>query len=172
MATVVLDQIDLEGKIVTADALHTVAAAADHIHERGGEFVFPVKENRRALFDALDALPWGQVPIAHTVTDKGHGRITTRTIQVLPAPEDLPFPHVSQVFLIERYVTGLHGQPISAVAALGVASPQPALANAADLAGYVREQWSIESLHWLRSPGTGLAVASCGAGATRVSFGC
>lgn len=25
----------------------------------------------------------------------GHGRITTRTIQVLPAPEDLPFPHVS-----------------------------------------------------------------------------
>jgi hypothetical protein len=24
------------------------------------------------------------------------------------------------------------------------------LANAADLAGYVREQWSIESLHWLR----------------------
>jgi predicted transposase YbfD/YdcC len=58
MATVVLDQIDLEGKIVTADALHTVTAAADHIHERGGEFVLPVKENRRALFDALDALPW------------------------------------------------------------------------------------------------------------------
>ena len=150
MATVVLDQIDLEGKIVTADALHTVKATADHIHERGGEFVLPVKENRRALFDALDALPWDQVPVAHTATDKGHGRITTRTIQVLPAPDDLPFPHVSQVFLIERYVTDLHGRPISAVAALGVASPEPELANAADLAGYVREQWSIESLHWLR----------------------
>jgi hypothetical protein len=39
-----------------------------------------------------------QVPIAHTATDKGHGRITTRTIiQVLPAPDDLPFPHVNQV---------------------------------------------------------------------------
>jgi predicted transposase YbfD/YdcC len=150
MATVVLDQIDLNSKIVTADALHTVKATANHIHEHGGEFVFPVKENRRALFDALDALPWGQVPIAHAATDKGHGRITTRTIQVLPAPEGLPFPHVSQVFLIERYVTDLHGQPISAVAALGVASPEPGQANAADLAGYVREQWSIESLHWLR----------------------
>jgi hypothetical protein len=103
MATVVLDQIDLEGKIVTADALHTVTATADRIHERGGEFVLPVKENRRALSDALDALPWDQVPVAHTATDKGHGRITTRTIQVLPAPDDLPFPHVSQVFLIERY---------------------------------------------------------------------
>jgi predicted transposase YbfD/YdcC len=150
MATVVLGQIDLNGKIVTADALHTVKATANHIREHGGEFVLPVKENRRALFDALDALPWGQVPIAHAATDKGHGRITTRTIQVLPAPEDLPFPHVSQVFLIERYVTGLHGQPISAVAALGVASPEPGQANAADLAGYVREQWSIESLHWIR----------------------
>ena len=150
MAAVVLGQIDLNGKIVTADALHTVKATANHIHDHGGEFVFPVKENRQALFDALDALPWGQVPVAHTATDKGHGRITTRTIQVLPAPDGLPFPHVSQVFLIERYVTDLHGQPVSAVAALGVASPEPELANAADLAGYVREQWSIESLHWLR----------------------
>jgi predicted transposase YbfD/YdcC len=150
MAAVVLDQIDLNNKIVTADALHTVKATANHIHEHGGEFVLPVKENRRTLFGALDALPWGQVPIACTATDKGHGRITTRTIQVLPAPEDLPFPHVSQVFLIERYVTDLHGQPISAVAAFGVASPDPGHANAAALAGYVREQWSIESLHWLR----------------------
>jgi predicted transposase YbfD/YdcC len=150
MATVVLGQIDLGNKVVTADALHTVKATANFIHDHGGEFVLPVKENRRALFDALDALPWGQVPIAHTATDKGNGRITTRTIQVLPAPDDLPFPHVSQVFLIERYVTGLHGQPISAVAALGVASPEPGQADAAALAGYVREQRSIESLHWLR----------------------
>ena len=125
MAAVVLGQIDLSGKIVTADALHTVKATANYIHERGGEFVLPVKENRRALFDVLDALPWGQVPIAHTAADKGHGRITTRTIQVLPAPDNLPFPHVSQVFLIERHVTGLAGKPVSAVAALGVASPEP-----------------------------------------------
>jgi predicted transposase YbfD/YdcC len=150
MAAVVLGQIDLNNKIVTADALHTVKATANHIHAHGGEFVLPVKQNRRTLFDALDTLPWDQVPVAHTAIDKGHGRITTRTIQVLPAPEDLPFPHVSQVFLIERYVTGLNGQPISAVAALGVASPEPGQANAADLARYVREQWSIESLHWLR----------------------
>jgi hypothetical protein len=48
MATVVPGQIDLEGKVVTADALHTVKATANHIHERGGEFVLPVKENRRS----------------------------------------------------------------------------------------------------------------------------
>jgi hypothetical protein len=41
MAAVVLDQIDLNGKVVTADALHTVKATANYIHNHGGEFVFP-----------------------------------------------------------------------------------------------------------------------------------
>ena len=150
MATVVLDHLDLNGTIVTADALHTVKATAKHIHDHGGQFIFPVKQNRRALFDAIDALPWTDAPIAHTTTDTGHGRITTRTIQVLPAPEDLPFPHVNQVFLIERHVADSTGTPVSAVAALGVASPRPDQAPPAALAGYVREQWSIESLHWIR----------------------
>ncbi|MGH3869010.1 MAG: ISAs1 family transposase [Pseudonocardiaceae bacterium] len=147
MAADVLGQIDLNGKIVTADAVHTVKATAEHIHERGGQFVLPVKENRRALFDAL---AWKEAPIAHCGTDKGHGRVTTRTIQVLPAPPDLPFPNVNQVFLVERYVSDLRGRPISALAALGVASPEPSQASPAELARYVREQWSIESLHWIR----------------------
>lgn len=150
MAKEVLGQVDLHGTLVSADALHTVKATAEFIHDAGGEFVLPVKENRQALFDALDALPWREVPVAHTATDRGHGRITTRTIQVLPAPEDLPFPHVKQVMLIERYVTDLHGNRVSAVAALGVASPAPEQISAAGLAWHVREQWAIESLHWLR----------------------
>ena len=50
---------------------------------------------------------------------------------------------------IERHVTDLRGKPVSAVAALGVASPDPGQAGPADLAGHVREQWSIESLHWI-----------------------
>jgi hypothetical protein len=57
MATRVLGQIDLTGKVVTADALHTVKATAEFICDNGGEFVLPVKENRQALFNALDALP-------------------------------------------------------------------------------------------------------------------
>jgi predicted transposase YbfD/YdcC len=102
MATQVLGQLDLNGKIVTADALHTVKATAEFIHDNGGEFVLPVKENRPVLFDALDALPWDQSPVTHAETDRGHGRVTTRTMQVLPAPADLPFPHVRQVLLRQR----------------------------------------------------------------------
>lgn len=150
MAQTVLDQIDLAGTLVTADALHTVKATADYIHRRGGQFVLPVKENRQALFDALNALPWADTPIAHTSTDIGHGRVERRTIQVLPAPEDLPFPHVHQVFLIERYVSDRQGTCRSAVAALGVASPTLDQASPGQLAGYVRGQWAIEALHWIR----------------------
>jgi predicted transposase YbfD/YdcC len=122
MAQAVLEGIELTDTVLTADALHTVKATARYVHQRGGQFVLPVKENRRALFDALNALPWHEVPITHSGTERGHGRISTRTIRVLPAPKDLPFPHVNQVWLIERYVSDLRGGAVSAVAALGVAS--------------------------------------------------
>jgi hypothetical protein len=90
-----LDGLDLAGAVITAGALHTQRATASYAHGRGADFAFPVKDNQPGLFDALDALPWRDVPVTHAATDRGHGRITTRTIQVLPAPEDLPFPHVS-----------------------------------------------------------------------------
>ncbi|MGB6164299.1 MAG: hypothetical protein WCF33_08125 [Pseudonocardiaceae bacterium] len=66
------------------------------------------------------ALPWSQTPIALRDLDTRHGRITTRTIQVLPAPADLLFPHVNQVWLIERYTHCPTGIPRSAVAVLSV----------------------------------------------------
>jgi len=146
----ILGAIDIDGKTVTADALHTVKATARLIHARGGQFVLPVKQNRQALFDALDAVAWQQVPISHTSVHKGHGRITRRTIQVTPAPPDLPFPHVNQVYLVERYVTDAAGAPMGAVAQLGVASHTTTQATPADLARYVQGQWAIESLHWIR----------------------
>ena len=149
-ARTVLERLDLHGTAVTADALHTVKATAELIHQRGGQFMFPVKENRRSLFDALDRLAWNHTPIAHSSIDIGHGRITRRTIRVLPAPPDLPFPHVNQVWLVERYVTDTTGRHISAVAQLGVASHTVSQASPPEMTGYVQGQWAIEVLHWLR----------------------
>jgi predicted transposase YbfD/YdcC len=141
--------VDLAHTVITADALHTQRAHADYLHERGAGFVFTCKQNQPRLFAALDALPWAQTPIAARQVDRGHGRVTTRTIQVMPAPEDLPFPHVNQVWLIERYVTALDGTPTSAVAALGVTNLTATTAPQR-LAALVRNHWGIESLHWLR----------------------
>ena len=142
--------VDLAHTVITADALHTQRAHADYLHDRGAGFVFTCKQNQPRLFAALDALPWAQTPIAARQVDRGHGRVTTRTIQVMPAPEDLPFPHVNQVWLIERYVTALDGTPTSAVAALGVTNLTADTTAPQRLAALVRNHWGIESLHWLR----------------------
>jgi predicted transposase YbfD/YdcC len=142
--------IDLAHTVITADALHTQRAHADYLHERGAGFVFTAKGNQPRLFAALDALPWTQTPVTDRKVDHGHGRITTRTIQVLPAPADLPFPHVEQVWLIERYVTDLDATPHSAVAALGVTNLPADRVTPTQLAALVRRHWGIESLHWLR----------------------
>ena len=76
----------MAGRTVTADALHTQRGHAEYLHGRDAEFVFCVKGNQPRLFDALDVLPWETAPIGHASTERGHGRITRRTIRVLPAP--------------------------------------------------------------------------------------
>jgi hypothetical protein len=137
-----IDQLAATGidpsRLVTADALHCQRDHATYLHQRGAGLVFTVKHNQPGLFAALDALPWTDTPIVHRQTDRGHGRITTRTIQTLPAPPDLPFPHVDRVWLIERYVTDLDGIPTSAIAALGITNLQANQAAPADIARLVR----------------------------------
>jgi predicted transposase YbfD/YdcC len=145
-----LDTIDVAGMLITADCLHTQRAHADYLHQRDADFVFCVKDNQPGLFAALDTLAWADVPVTHSSTDRGHGRIETRTLQVMPAPSDLPFPHVNQVFLVERAVTDLTGTSLSNVAILGVTSLNPQRGHPARIAAAVRGQWSIESLHWTR----------------------
>jgi predicted transposase YbfD/YdcC len=145
-----LDQVDLTGVVVTADALHTVRDHARYLVGRGADYVFIVKENQHRLYDLLDGLPWSAAPV-HTTTDTGHGRIERRTIQVLPAPVDAGFPGAAQVFLIERYVTDRATGRSSAVAVLGVTSLTVQQAGPAQIAGYVRGHWGIENrLHWVR----------------------
>jgi predicted transposase YbfD/YdcC len=150
MLPTLLDPLDITGAVITADALHTQRDTAEYLHRRGADFCFCVKENQPKLFAALNALPWNDIPISHTQNDRGHGRIERRTIRVLPAPEDLPFPHLNQVTLVERYVNNLDGTSRSSVAALGITSLSDTHADPARLATPTRNHWEIESLHWLR----------------------
>jgi predicted transposase YbfD/YdcC len=145
-----LGDLDLRGAVLTVDALHTVRATATWLHGRGIDFAMTVKENTPKLFAALDALAWEQVPIGHATLERGHGRITRRTVQTMPAPADLPFPHVCQAFLIERSVTDLKGKNLSSVAALGVISLDPEHADPARVGALIKGHWAIESMHWIR----------------------
>jgi predicted transposase YbfD/YdcC len=145
-----LDHIDLAGVVVTADALHTVRDHARYVAERGADYVLIVKKNQHRLYDLLNTLPWQQAP-THTTTDTGHGRRERRTIQVLPAPENVGFPFATQAFLVERYITHTTTGKTSAVAVLGITSLTATRAAPPQIAVHVRNHWSIENkLHWVR----------------------
>ena len=148
-----LDDVDITGALVTADAMHVQKETVRYlVEDKHADYLFTaVKDNQPSLFAALDALDWEHAPIAHAAHDRGHGRDETRTIQVLPAPEGV-FPHAAQAFLIERAVRDPHdGQLRSAVAALGVTSRSPERGGTLQaLATAARGHWDIEALHHVR----------------------
>jgi len=148
-----LDDVDITGALVTADALHVQKETARYlVEDKGADYLFTaVKDNQPGLSAALDALDWEHAPIAHAARDRGHGRDETRTLQVLPAPEGL-FPHTAQAFLIERTVLDPHsGELRSAVAALGITSRSTKRGGTPEvIAAAARGHWDIEALHHVR----------------------
>ncbi|MFV2127191.1 ISAs1 family transposase [Micromonospora sp. LOL_013] len=147
--TGLLTPLDLADHVVTADAMQTQRKHARWLREvKEAHFVFPVLDNQPTLFDRLDALDWAGVPVTGRSVDDDRGRHEVRTVQVMPAPPDLNFPHVAQVFLIERAVT-VKGRT-SYQAMLYVTSLTAGQDDAADLLAYVRQHWGIEVLHWVR----------------------
>jgi predicted transposase YbfD/YdcC len=147
-----LDQIaDLENIVVTGDAMHTQRKHARYLHKRKAHYVFPVLGNQPGLFDQLDALTWTDIPIGWMTYDRGHGRQEIRTIQTMPAPKSIRFPHAQQVFLIERHIHDLAGKPLSSIAVLGVTDLTAAQSGPRRFAEFVRSQWSIENRdHYVR----------------------
>jgi len=77
-----LEEMDIAGAVVTADALHCQRETAMHITDRGGHYLLTVKGNQRALRYTLKALPWKHVPAVSTVTTS-HGRRVRRTVKTL-----------------------------------------------------------------------------------------
>jgi len=121
-----LAQIDLTGRVITADALHTTRDHARYLHERGGHYVFIVKENQHRLHGQLTTLPWHEIPTCAR-SETGHGRSERRTIQLAPLGNYLgypviDFPHATHGFLIERHVTHHASGKHSTYTALGITS--------------------------------------------------
>ncbi len=91
-------------------------------------------------------------PPPYIEVSKGHGRIETRIIQTSTVLNDyLDFPHVHQVFRIQREVTDLNGKNPRKEIAYGLTSLAKDKADGADILSYNRGHWSIENeLHWVR----------------------
>jgi predicted transposase YbfD/YdcC len=143
---------DLAGTVISADEMHTQRKHARDIRAAGAFYVFTIGGNQPRLFDAADALPWRSAAGEAWTVDRGHGRIDVRTIKTLPPTPEIKelFPHVEQVFLIERYSYGTGGDLLGAVAVLGITSLPAGQAGAADLLAYLRGHWAIEMHHYVR----------------------
>ena len=159
---------DLAGAVITIDAMHTQHDTAKAIIGRQADYVMTVKANMPALHRQLKKLPWAAVPAVSAVSTD-HGRRARRTIKAALAPSWIEFDGAAQVAQVRRTVTRNGKKTVEVVYLI----TSDRAADPATLAAWVRGHWHIENkLHWVRSPGAGLAVASCGAGATRVSFSC
>ena len=88
--------VDIQGAIITIDAMGTQKAIAAQIIEGKADFVLALKGNQetlhQAVIDYIDEQLEGDLASAqeHVTTEKGHGREEMRTYLQLPAPEELP----------------------------------------------------------------------------------
>jgi predicted transposase YbfD/YdcC len=142
----------LDGRIVTADAMHCQKATAQTILNRGGDYALALKGNQPALYE--DVRLWLDDPMtpvddACQTVDGDHGRIETRRATVA---HDV-------AWLAER-----HGFPGLAAVAKVTAKREldgktttasryyllSAKLGAARIAQIVRAHWQIENrLHWV-----------------------
>jgi Transposase len=84
--TELLKPMDLDGAVVTFDALHTVRANLNWLADRKkAHYIAVVKKNQPLLHARVKALPWRQIPAGSSTRDTGHGRIETRTCSRAPA---------------------------------------------------------------------------------------
>ena len=148
-----LAPLDLDGAVVTADAMHTQTDTAQWIISRGAHYVLTVKNNQPGLKRALKKLPWKDVP-STSVPDGSHGRRVRRTVQAVEAPAWIDFPGAAQVIRIRRTRTvnkrGGGRRTTTEVAHLICSLPMtdapPEL-----VASWARGHWAIENrLHWIR----------------------
>lgn len=163
VAPQVLGALDLRGKVVTGDALHTQRALSAHIVAAGGDYLWLAKENQPTLRDdiaavfALDdrTVAGGRLPgerrTAATV-EKGHGRQERRR---LTASTDLAgysdWPGLAQVFRLERERRTCTTGKVEQEVVYGLTSLPRARATAADLLRFSRSHWGIENgLHHRR----------------------
>jgi predicted transposase YbfD/YdcC len=148
--TELLEPLDLNGAVVTFDALHTVRANLDWLAtEKKAHYIAVVKQNQPLLHARITALPWPQVPAGSITREAGHGRTETRTVKAAHVSR-LDFPHARQAIKITRWRKDTAAGKVSRETAYAVTSLTSADATTQDLNRLVREHWSIEAHHHIR----------------------
>lgn len=160
----VLKSIDLRDKVVMGDALHTQRQASIQIVGSGGDYIWLAKgnqsqmeENIRLWFEpdvqpipGMNFLPKDFETAKQT--NKGHGRLETRTITVSSQLKDfLDWPYLEQVFKLDRRFVSLKTGEIQEQTVYGFTSLMREEITPRQLLNKTRSYWGIENgLHYRR----------------------
>lgn len=148
-----LEPLNLKGKVVTADAIHTQVKNAIYVvEEKGADYVFQVKQNQSTLFETIRNLPGDVFSHKFTTIEKGHGRIEKRVIQSTTAiVGETEFPYVAQAVRIYRNFTEIKSGNTSEETSYYITSISREKAGDERLLELIRGHWSIEnSSHYVR----------------------
>ena len=153
-----LDLLELEGGIVTIDAMGCQKTIAARIREKGADYILALKDNQPGLEkDVAEFLneqekqdfKHSTVDI-HQSTEAGHGRIETRTAWITTDVDWLRERHpewkdLNSIGMIrsQRTVKG----KTSSETRYFISSLKEQ--NAPQFAQAVRNHWGIESMHWM-----------------------
>ena len=154
-----LELLELNGCIVTIDAMGCQKEIAQSILEQGADYVLAVKQNQgrlhedlRDLFEEAEATGFEGVPHDYATTlNKGHGRLERRECWAITDPDCLDYlstgkewPGLRSVVKVvgrREAETGVTVQPRYFISSLDL--------SAEEMLATVRAHWSIEnSLHW------------------------
>ena len=160
----VLKSIDLREKVVMGDAMHTQRSVSIQIVESGGKYIWFAKgnqpqmeENIRLWFEPdVQPIPGMSFPPKDfetaRETNKGHGRLETRTITVSSQLKDfLDWPYLEQVFKLERHFVSLKTGEVQEQTEYGFTSLSREEISPLKLLKMTRSYWGIENgLHYRR----------------------
>lgn len=164
VAPKLMECLDLRQKVVTGDAMHTQRQISSQIVAAGGDFVWMVKDNQPETRRAIELLfapeptpipgqgnPPKDFRSAKTV-EKQAGRLEERTLTLSSMLNDyLDWPHIAQVFRLERRFTDLATGRVWAETQYGLTSLSARAAGPERVLTIVRSEWEIESgLHYRR----------------------
>ncbi|GAB2520962.1 hypothetical protein GCM10026982_54930 [Nocardiopsis aegyptia] len=106
-----------------------------------------VKTNQPTLHAQVSALPWDELPLAHTRSENGHGRGESRSIKVLgiaDSLDEIAFPHARLALRIHRRRRQT-GKKQTRETSFAVTSLDAHQATPAQLAALVRGHWATRT---------------------------
>ena len=144
-----LGQLDLEGDLIQADALHTQRPFFDSSRIRGPTFLLTVKPNQKTLHRQIGDELRGKRKMPFLATDHeiSHGCDITWNLRPKEAPDHIKENWYGTSWIVEVIATGMRdGKPMQAshVFLTSLRTTPEVLLQ------LVRSRWSLESWHWVR----------------------